>query len=372
MRFIPSPCLKAGMVLSEDLYGFSNNLLLSKNHILTECEIKRIQELNYKGAYIQDSINIEAARNNIIKNNLKINAVHTIKRAFLQVDKTEDNKELLINMRGIVCDIVDEIIHNKDATINMNDLKNFDDYTYEHSVNVCVYSILLGLEAGLSKPKLYELGLGAILHDIGKMFVSKEILGKPGKLDTNEFNEIKRHCKLGSDYLKEKWDFDPEARMAVLTHHERQDGHGYPFGLPADKQTLYGKIVAISDVYDALISDRPYRKAISPSEAMEHIMGSMDVLFDPKIVELFMRKIIPYPTGSLVRLSNGFTGVIVENHKKCGMRPTVKIIPDKTDENYEQDCLQKIIIYDLYNDNSLLNITIKGLITNNDLSKTAK
>jgi HD-GYP domain-containing protein (c-di-GMP phosphodiesterase class II) len=371
MKFVPAKQLKAGMVLAKNLYDYSNNLMLSKRNILTETEINRIQQLKYIGLYIFDDI-YDIDYNDVISEGLKTNAVQTIKKAFLQADNPEENVEVQEHMKGIVCDIVDEIVKNKSASLNIMELKNFDDYTYEHCVNVCVYSILLGIEAGLNKKKLYELGLGAILHDIGKIFVPKDILEKPGKLNLEEFNEIKKHCILGSEYLKEKWHIDSDVRLTVLTHHERQDGHGYPLGLAADKQTFFGKIVAITDVYDALTSDRPYRKAVSPSEAIEHIMGNTDILFDPKIVELFMQKIVPYPTGTLVRLSNGFKGVVLENHKKFNMRPTVKIIPEEVDDNYDTDFLQKIIIYDLYNDSSLFNITITGVITNEDIIKMAK
>ncbi|MDF2685738.1 MAG: hypothetical protein K0S55_919, partial [Clostridia bacterium] len=372
MKFISAKHLKPGMVLAKILYDYSNNLMLSKRNVLNEIEIKRIQLLKYIGLYICDDMYDDVNYNDLISIGVKTNAVQTIKKAFLQVDKADEKKEVQEHLRYVVCDVVEEIIKNKNASLNIMELKNFDDYTYEHCVNVCVYSILLGIEAGLDKKKLYELGLGAILHDIGKIFVPKNILEKPGRLEPEEFKEIKKHSLLGSEYLKEKWDVDPDVRIAVLTHHERYDGLGYPLGLPAEKQTLFGKIVAISDVYDALTSNRPYRKAVSPSEAIEHIMGNTYILFDPKIVDLFMQKIVPYPTGTLVRLSNGFKGVVLENHKKYNMRPTVKIIPDEIDDNYEDDRLQKIIIYDLFNDTSLFNITITGVITIEDIIKMAE
>ncbi len=251
----------------------------------------------------------------------------------------------------MVNDIVSEITINENATVNMMDLKVFDDYTYYHSVNVSVLSIVVGAAEGLGKSKLYELGLGALLHDIGKVFVPKEILNKSGKLTPEEFEEIKKHSLMGNWYLREKWQVPIESNVAVLSHHEKYDGSGYPYGLKSDRISRFGKIVAVADVYDALTSDRPYRPALSPSEAMEYVMGGSGTLFDPKVVEVFAKKIVPYPVGTCVTLSNGLTAIVTGNYIRCGMRPKIMIISGP----------QKGVVFDLYNDMSLLNVTITGI-----------
>lgn len=367
MRFVPAPYLKKGMILYKDLYGFSDNLMLSKYHALEDKEIKRIQELNFEGAYICDENETDSDCDYIISDRLRVRAVDTIKTTFLSAETNNVTAENIAPLKNVVNEIIEEIIQNRNATLNMIELKRFDDYTYEHSVNVCAYSILLGVEAKLNKDKLYDLGIGSILHDIGKIFVPKNILTKPEKLNEAEFSEMKKHCILGCDYLRNKWEIRPESRMIVLSHHEREDGKGYPFGLSSDKQTFFSKIVAISDIYDALTSNRPYRSAVSPSEAFEHVMGNVDSLFNVNIVNLFLKKIIPYPVGTKVFLSNGMNALVLENHNECILRPTVKLITDNRDTTYNPE---NIIIYDLYNDVSLYNITIKGKLTDTKIDFT--
>ncbi len=254
--------------------------------------------------------------------------------------------------------IIDEISTDKNAMINMVDLKVFDDYTYYHCVNVAALSIMVGVSAGMNRTGLYKLGMGALLHDLGKLYIPKEILNKLGPLTYDEYETIKKHSRYGSDYLKRQNEIPLESVIAVLTHHERYDGKGYPLELPANKQTLEGKIIAICDNYDAMTSDRPYRNAFSPSEAMEHIMGNAGIMFDPKVLAIFMKKIVPYPVGSVVNLSNGKKGIVIENYPNSYVRPRIKLIPEKieTDGN---------IIYDLCNDPTLLNVTVIGIDKSN-------
>ncbi len=204
--------------------------------------------------------------------------------------------------------------------VNMIDLKVFDDYTYSHSVNVAVLSIIIGVTMGLGRKELTKLGLGALLHDIGKVFIDKDIVNKPGKLTDEEFSSMKMHSKLGYDYVRDRFQLPVKSYVAVLDHHERYDGSGYPNSKKGDEISDFGKMIALADVYDALTSERPYRKALPPSEAMEYIMGNSQVHFDPELVKVFSRKVAPYPVGTLVKLSNGMTGLVVENYEAFCLR----------------------------------------------------
>lgn len=353
MRYIPVPCLKAGMRLGSNLYGYNNELLLAKGQILSDTEIKRIKELKCQGVYIEDGLpgNIEMEVG--ISAELRNSSVKTIKDVFNQVKHGSDKKKIesINGAMAVTKSIVHEITADKNAVFNMNDLKLFDDYTYYHSVNVAVISIVIGVAMSLSQTELYKLGLGAMLHDIGKVFVPKEILEKPGSLTPEEFEKVKVHSLKGSQYLRDRWEIPVESNIAVLTHHEKFDGTGYPNKLKSYKIPQYGKIISVADVYDALTSVRPYRDALSPSEAMEYIMGGSGTLFDPQIIEVFVSKIAAYPVGTYVLLSNGLKGIVVKNYSKCGLRPKIQIL---TNDNKE-------VYYDLYNDTDLLNITIKGI-----------
>lgn len=353
MRFVPIPCVQPGMILSRNVYGSSDELLLVVGHILSENEIERLQALHYPGVYIVDGVDQDISSRRAVSRRLRENMVQSVKGVFEQVGWIDDAAQLsyvLPEIKGLVGEIIETITLNRHAFINMMDLQMFDDYTYEHSVNVATISIVLGAAARLGKSRLYALGMGALLHDIGKIFIKKEILDKPGKLTIEEFEAIKEHSRLGSEYLRDKWAVPDDSSWAVLTHHEKYDGTGYPLGLKGYDQSLYGKIIAVSDVYDALTSDRPYRKALSPSEGMEYVMGSSGSLFDPQIVEIFVTQIQPYPVGTCVQLSNGMKGIVVENHPNCGLRPSVKIISSDGGPD----------VIDLFHDENLLCVTVTG------------
>jgi HD-GYP domain-containing protein (c-di-GMP phosphodiesterase class II) len=203
-----------------------------------------------------------------------------------------------------------------------------------------------------NKDQLCDLGFAAILHDIGKVFVKKEILSKESALDDAEFEEMKHHPSLGYDYIKKVSKVSNASKIGILHHHEKFGGGGYPDNLMEEAISLYGRIIAIADVYDAMTSDRPYRKGIIPSEVIEYIMGCSNTLFDPDLVNLFIRKIAPYPIGTTVNLSNGLTGIVVENYESFSMRPKLRIFRNHGIE---------IPPYEIsLSDRAFLNITITG------------
>lgn len=331
MRIVPTLYLKPGMIVGKNLYDNHNSLLLSRGHVLSEREIIRIMNLKYQIIYISDGRDDEEILENSepISDALRNKAVVAIKDLFSKAsfEKTLSKKAMEKGER-IVDDIVNEIIINKDVTYTMTDLKLFDSYTYYHSVNVIVIAVILGVALGLSKSNLYKLGLGALMHDIGKIFVPKYILEKQDRLSSEEFEAIKHHSISGYEYLKQVKNFPAESSLAVLTHHEKYGGGGYPDGLNGTTIPLFGRILSVADVFDALISDRPYRKALPPSEAVEYIIGGSELYFDPKIVNVFIERISPYPVGTCVILSNGEKGYVVENQPKCGLRPKIRVLKD--------------------------------------------
>jgi len=346
MRIVPISHLKPGMVVGKNIYNQHNSLLLSRGHALTEREIRRIIELKYQAVYVADSCfddQEELENTEDISDVLRNRTVTATKDLFFVVNnKRTINDDDISKARSSVDDIVNEIVMNRNATYSMTDLKLFDDYTYYHSVNVTVIAIIIGVAMNLNKAALCKLGLGALLHDIGKIFVPKDVLGKPGKLTPEEFEIVKRHSKDGYEYLQNMKEFPGESNIAVLTHHEKYGGKGYPDGISGDKIPVFGRILSIADVFDALISDRPYRRALLPSEAIEYIIGNSGELFDPKIVNIFMEKVTPYPIGTYVMLSNGQKAVVVNNIPKFGMRPKVKVLSDSKNPVYydlSKECL---------------------------------
>lgn len=343
MRFIAASCLREGMVLGKTLYGLNNQILLTAGTVLNKIYVNRIVMLKYNGVYVEDDLSKDIPVLDILSDELKQKTVKGIKQIFVESTaeissgRMPKGKKDLSGTKMLVESIVEDILDNKNLMINMVDLKIFDEYTFYHSVNVTVLSIVLGAAIHLTTEELYKLGLSALLHDIGKVFIPKEILNKPGRLTEKEFEIVKSHSEAGYKYIKEGYDVPLKSYVGILQHHERYDGGGYPDGKKFENISLFGRIISISDVYDALTSDRPYRKGMLPSEAMEYIMGGSGTMFDPKLVKVFVKKIAPYPVGVCVELSNGFKAIVAENYEECCMRPKVKVYEqgDKKINPYE-------------------------------------
>lgn len=342
------------MVLAKTLYGSNGELLLTCGIILNQNYINSILRLKYPGVYINDDLSQDIEVFNVISDEMRIKAINSVKKVFV---KTQFSHQAYCehDMNQLIGNIVNELLLNKNMMINMIDLKCFDNYTYAHSVNVAVLSIIIGIAMDLNKNSLIKLGLGAIMHDIGKVFVDKNILNTPGALTDEEFTKIKTHSSLGFAYAKKQIRLPSVSCQAIQDHHEKYDGSGYPNGKQKDKISLFGRIITISDVYDALTSERPYRKALTPSESMEYIMSGCGSLFDPAIVDIFIRKIAPYPIGTTVQLSNNWIGIVVENFESLCLRPTVRIIEqDGTRIEPFDICLQ--------DDPRYLSVIIKGVV----------
>lgn len=355
MRYVPINCIREGMLVGRRLLGKNGELLLNAGAEIKYAYLDKIKEYGYGGLYIEDDLSQDIEIIEVISEDLRYKAVKTIKGAFISMEKKASKFDVhLDTISSIVGNIVDDVIENRDTIVNMMDLKTFDDYTYLHSTNVAVLSLILGVALDFNKIELQRLGLAAILHDIGKVFIPKNILNKPERLTEDEFKIMQTHSGRGYEYLKVNYDFPMSSYLGVLQHHEKFDGSGYPIKLEGEHIHLYGRIISIADVYDALTSTRPYRKAMVPSEAMEYVMANGGNHFDPSIVEHFTRRIAPYPVGITVKLSNNTSGIIMENYSDSSLRPKIKII--KQGSTYVTP-----YVINLRNETDTRNITIIGL-----------
>lgn len=359
MRYTPLQIVRDGSILGKAIYGQSGELLLQEGVELTNGYIKKLKQLGLNGIYIKDEVSKGIEVKSVISEALKNNAILDIKNTFSYAgDSSVSNKERLDNFNKLndtISLFIDDISSNENLVINIIDLKRFDDYTFYHSVNVAILSIVLGLSLKLTRKDIHKLGIAAIMHDIGKVFIPIEVLNKKGKPDQREWKIIKKHSKEGCSYLRDKYPIPYKCYEGILHHHERFDGSGYPLGLKDYQISLFGRIIAIADVYDALISDRPYRKGFAPNEAIEYILGNSGILLDINLVEQFTRKIQPYPAGTIVKLSNGTTAIVVENYEGRGFRPVVRVFKDGEKE------IDPYIL-DLW-DSSTLSITIVSQVT---------
>ncbi len=313
MRFISSDKLEPGMKLARDIISPGNALMLKYGVTLTEEYIYYIRKLGYLGAYIDDFLSEGIDLQEAISHTTFTNGIKAVENC---------------NVDGLIQSakrIVEDISRLDSLKVDMYDLRSYDDYTYHHSVNVAVYCVAVGMYLELDNNELIQLSQAGICHDLGKQKIPVAIINKPGKLTDEEFAEIKNHPKYSYNIIENDSRISAAVRQAVICHHENENGSGYPFGKEGGEVSLLTRILHVVDVYDALISRRPYKNPCTPAEAYEYLDGGVGILFNKTVVEA-MKKVIPaYPLGTEINLSTGQRALVIE-HSKDYLRPIVRLM----------------------------------------------
>ena len=240
------------------------------------------------------------------------------------------------SVKVVVSELVETIITNPDTMIWLSQLKDKDEYTAIHSVNVCILSLTFGRTLGLSESELNILGLGALLLDIGKSKIPDDILKNPNALTENEFLLMKAHAFLGYATLEDNKKIPKESLEIILNHHERLNGKGYPNGRHGEEISKLTRIVSIVDAFDAMTSDRCYQDAFQPQHALNEVYNMAPGEFDQELVEAFIKCIGIYPIGSIVSLNTGHTGVVVKLNELNRLKPIVGLVLNRKHEPYEK------------------------------------
>jgi len=317
--------LLPGMKIAKDVYMPDGRLLLLTGFSIKPRYIRKLEMFEIPYVYIEEGVMAPLAE--ISEEKVYSEAFNTIKSVLTAV---RDGKDLNIEaVKDTVNDIVQKVINNESVFMQLTGIRDIDSYTFLHSVDVCIYSVITGRNLGMSPEELTDLGTAAILHDIGKCKVPYEILMKPDKLTEEEFHVMKLHTIYGYEVLSNTPGLNKQIANVACQHHEKWDGSGYPLGLHKHQIERYARIVTIADIYDALTADRVYKKRDLPHTAAEYLMCYSSVLFDPDILNVFIRNIAIYPESSVVLLNTGEVGCVVETNKNMSIRPKVKIIARK-------------------------------------------
>ncbi|SJZ45138.1 HD-GYP domain-containing protein [Selenihalanaerobacter shriftii] len=353
MRKVLTGDLKPGMRVAKTLYVSDGRILLNSGVILKEAYIRRLKEKDIPAVYIMDETLPEVEVPEFISDQTRLQTAETLRGCMNSIDMgTELNAR---KIKKTVNEIVDELTSKRHVIVHLNDIRAYDDYTFGHSVSVTALSILTGISLGYNKLELRDLGVGALLHDAGKIKIDESILLKPSKLTENEFEEVKQHPRIGYDLIKETDGISFPSAHIAYQHHEKYNGSGYPRGLKGDDILEFAQIVAVADIYDAITTDRVYRKALPAHKALEVMHNLMQAQLNPDIAQMLFKNVAVYPIGSVVELNTGELGIVVDVNKEDLSAPVVRIIKGdeiNQDEITEIDLMHNkgIIIKDVITD----------------------
>lgn len=299
--------LREGMITAQSVYNSKGASYLTKGMELNTQYIERLKKIGISKVHVTsiDPTLRLLPPEDIVQEQTRVSAIHQVCNAFQDIEKKDSFNLDALNSasESIVLDLIDK----RNNLVQITDIRLHDDYTFSHSVNVAILAAMLGSLCGLERRDLMKLTLGGLLHDIGKLIVPKSILNKPGSLSDKEFEIIRMHPEAGREKLLEiNKVVDPSIIDITVQHHEHLDGKGYPKRLVGGQIHYFSRIIAIADVYDALTSERAYKRAYKAYTASKIMMKCSTGQFDEALLKLFFNNVALYPVGTILRTKLGY------------------------------------------------------------------
>lgn len=325
MRLVSIEMLNDKMILAKNLYA-GNCLVVTAGASNLTKYIENMKNMGIRYAYVEDETSRDIDIPDAISEETRCTAKNVLMHTLQDYQKSSTLH--LVRLSDSVEDIIGDIIRHTDIQVSLSDISAVDEYTFNHSVSTTVYALLIGRSLNYSKKKLEWLAMGTLLHDVGKIILDPQIVYKKSELTESEYEYVKRHTTCGYELLKNSSNVPFMSKEIALNHHEKLDGTGYPRGLSGSELNAFCRITAIADVYDALTSDRCYRKKWSTNKAADFLIQNSGAQFDANLVRLFIQQIAIYPNGSMVRLSDGKLAIVTEQNKRVPLRPNIRVIAD--------------------------------------------
>ena len=350
------------MIIDQSIVDRAGRILIARGTAMDDFHKEALLKMGIGGVYIREGEEDEkkpeeeskvvvspavqkVIEKNTVQDRAKVNLSESVKARVAEgiqyLYNDTESAGFTSTTKNITDDLMKAISSNDALAVDISALKISDEYTFKHSVDVATMAMIVAKKHGLGDADVYEIGISGLLHDVGKSKIPNEILNKAAKLTDDEFAMMKQHSLFGYGILKEKNDLSNQIKMGVLQHHEKMNAKGYPMGVGADSINIFARIISVADIYDALVTERPYKKPFSPRDAVEMIMSMTEEL-DISIMRSFLESVILYPVGTDVELSTGESARVVENNPKYVLRP--KVVGIKTGKTYDLSDIQNASI----------------------------
>ncbi len=323
MRLISLDKVREDMVLGRSIYRGNGELLLKSGTLLSSRYIQRLKDFGFTYVYVYNELLSDINFDDIVSDKTRVQAI-----ACLHDLTNNVRKGRIVHLGGVkesVENIVDELIGSRDIMFNISNILTFDEYTFQHSVNVTIISVMIGVAMYYNRDKLLDLGMGVILHDLGKTLIPGEVINKPGKLTNEEYEIVKMHTWHGYEILRSNPQIKVTSAHVALQHHERYNGSGYPRGLRGKHILEFARISAVADVFDAMTNDRCYRSKFPIHKVYEYLVDNSATGFDPIIVDNFVQKIALFPKGTKILLNDGRSGFVIKQNFRSPFNPIVRL-----------------------------------------------